>query len=189
MTLAYLSSSALYSVGRVGELVPPVAAGGGLGLVGASTGVDEDSDHHRDLASIDQVVHHVLSPHVPLRVLERLPVLVDHQGGRDARIILRRDVGPIGMLGPGISLAGQDERTSDLPLRDAFLRLRIRTQPILRVRIRPRAGLLSHHIRQEHHRQARATEPDRRNDRVSHQTTPRSEEMQESPRSTLKSPP
>ena len=134
MTRAYLSSSELYSVGRLVSRSPQFR-GVGSGWSGRAAGVDEHADHDRDLAPVDQVVHHVLGPHVPLLVLERLPVLEDHQGGRDGRVVLRRDVDPVGVLGAGVDLAGERERPADLALRDALLRQRVGPQPVLRIGI------------------------------------------------------
>ena len=45
--------------------------------------IDEHSDHHRNLAPIDQIVHDVLGTQVSILILECLPVLEDHQSGRN----------------------------------------------------------------------------------------------------------
>ena len=66
MTRAYLSSTVLYSVGRIVSRSPQFF-GMRLGLIGSPTRIDEHTDHHRDLAAIDQVVHHVLRPDIPFR--------------------------------------------------------------------------------------------------------------------------
>ena len=135
ITRAYLSSSELYSVGRLVSRSPQFS-GRGLGLVGPAAGVDEHPDHDRDLAPVDQVVHHVLRPHVALLVLERLAVLKDHERRRDGRVVLRGHVDPVGVLGAGVDLAGERERPADLSLRNALLRQGVGPQPVLGIGVR-----------------------------------------------------
>ena len=106
-----------------------------LGLVGAPAGIDEDPDHHRNLAPVDEVVHHVLRMHVAGLVLESLPVLENHQAGRHSGIVLRGHVYPIGVLRARIDIARQRERPADLAFRHARLRHGIGPQTILRIPI------------------------------------------------------
>ena len=152
----------------VGVPVAPVPRGG-LGLVGPPAGVDEHADHDRDLAPVDQVVHHVLRPHVPLLVLERLPVLVDHQGRRDGRVVLRRHVDPVRVLGAGVDLAGERERPADLPLRDALLRQGVGPQPVLGIGVRAcHRRRLPPRLRARRDRHDHVPETDNLDDRLSH---------------------
>ncbi len=149
ITRAYLSSSELYSVGRL-VVRSPHSCGVRLRLIGRAAGIDEHADHDRNLAPVDQVVHHVLRAHIAVLVHERLAVLVDHQAGRHGRIVLRGHVDPVSVLGAGIGLARQCEGPADLALGNAFLRHGIRTQPVLGIGIgarghgflNPRARLL-----------------------------------------------
>ena len=160
ITRAYRSSSELYSVGRLVSRSPQFR-GRRLGLVGPAAGVDEHADHDRDLAPVDQVVHHVLRPHVPLLVLERLAVLEDHEGRRDGRVVLGRNVDPVRVLGAGVDLAGERERPADLTLRDALLRQGVGPQPVLGIGVHTLCGgLLGHRVRKRHDHRSGASETD-----------------------------
>ena len=112
-----------------------------LGLIRASSGVDEHGNHHRDLAAIDQVVEHVGRPQIAVHVLERLPVVEDHQARRGLRVVLRRHVDPVGVLRAGIGLARQRERPADLSLRHAVARVGVGAELIVDVGIGSRRRL------------------------------------------------
>ena len=108
-----------------------------LRLFGRAPRVDEHRQHHRDLAAIDQVVEHRRRAEIAFdRVLERLPVVEDHQARRHRRVVLRRHVHPVGVLRARVRLARQRERATNLALRDAFPREGIRPELIVRVGIR-----------------------------------------------------
>ena len=53
-----------------------------LRLIGPAARIDEHGEHHGNLPPIDQVVEHVRRADVALHVLERLPIVEDHQAGR-----------------------------------------------------------------------------------------------------------
>ena len=127
MIRAYLSSGVLYSAGRL-VVRSPQSLGDRFGLLGRAAWVDEDADHHGNLAAIDQVIHHVLRADVALLVFERLAVVEDHQAGRLGLVVLRGHVDPVSVLRPGIDLARQRERADDLAAWHAFLLQRIGTE-------------------------------------------------------------
>ena len=132
MTRAYLSSSVLYSVGRL-VVRSPHSCGFGSGCSGRAAGIDEDADHHRDFAAVDQVVHHVLARGRRLRVHERLAIVEDHQAGRDRRVVLRRHVDPVRMRRAGIGFAGQGEGAANFAFRNAVLRQGIGSEMVVDV--------------------------------------------------------
>src|ERR1017187_5484208 len=121
--------------GPVRVAITPLA-GGRLRLIGAAARIDKNSDHHRKLAAVDQVVHYNLRADIAFRSHESLPIVVDHQAGRHGRVVLRRHVDPVGMLRPGIGFARQGEGPLDLALRNSILRDRIGCQLVVDVRIR-----------------------------------------------------
>ena len=132
ITRAYLSSSVLYSVGRL-VVRSPQSLASGSGWSGPPSGIDEHADHHRQLPPENQIVHHVLRPHIALGIHERLAVVVNHEAGRNCRIVLRGNVDPIGMLRARIGVARQGERAANFTFGDALLRQRIGTQAVKRV--------------------------------------------------------
>ncbi len=112
-----------------------------LRLLGCAARVDEDGQHDRQLAAIDQVVEDVRGADVALHVLERLAVVEDHQAGRHRLVVLRRHVDPVRVLRPRVGLARERERPAHFALGDAFARERIRAELIVRVVIdRGRCG-------------------------------------------------
>jgi hypothetical protein len=137
--------------GAIGRAVAPFLRRR-FGLLSRPARIDEYADHDRDLAPVNQIVEDVLRPYVALRVHKCVPVLKDHQSGGLGRIVLRRDVYPVGALRAGIHLARQRERPADFTLRHAFLRQRVGAEPVLRIGIRtgrhrgrgrpPRRGIL-----------------------------------------------
>ena len=93
-----------------------------LGLVGPAAGIDEYPEHHRNLAAVDEIIHHVLGVDIAVFRLESLPVLENHQAGRDRRIVLCGHVHPIGVLRARIYIACQCKGPPDLALRNPRLR-------------------------------------------------------------------
>ena len=155
-----------------GWYLGPPSSRGWLGLIGPAAGVDEHADHDGYLAPIDQVVHHVLRPHVPFLVLERLAVLVDHEGARNGRVVLRRHIDPVRVLGAGIDPAGERVGPANLPLGNAVLRQGVGAQPILGVGVRARRGGRWPRLREGHNSHAHQSETDDLGDRFSHRTKP-----------------
>jgi len=73
-----------------------------------------------------------------------LTYLEDHQRRRDGRVVLRGDVDPVRVLGARVDLARERVRPANLAFRDAFLRHRVWSEPVLRIRVRAwRHGLLA----------------------------------------------
>jgi hypothetical protein len=101
ITRAYLSSSVLYSVGRFVVCRPTPRAR--LRLLGCAR-IDEHSDHHRNLAPVDQVVHHVLCAYISVLGFEGLTVLkIIRQPERGSYCAARR---PSTCVSSGIALLG-----------------------------------------------------------------------------------
>jgi hypothetical protein len=121
----------------------------GFHLIRPAARIDEDADHDRDLAPVDQIVHDVLRPEVAVLVFERLTVLEHHETRRNRRIVLGGHVDPVRMLRARIDLARQRERTPDFSFGYAILRHGIGTQPVLRVRARRRLGVSLHMGKQQ----------------------------------------
>src|ERR1039457_5901039 len=121
--------------GPVRVAIAPLA-GGRLRLIGAAARIDKNPDHYRNLAAVDQVVHYGLRADIAFRSHKSLPVVVNHQAGRHGRAVLRRHIDPVGMLRPGIGFAWQGKGSSDLALRNSFLRDRIGRQLVVDVRVR-----------------------------------------------------
>ena len=114
-----------------------------LGLLRSASGIDEDTNHHRYLAAIDQIVHNVLRSNITILVLEGVAILKDHERCWNCCIVLRRNVYPVCMLSSGVDIAREREWPANLTLWDTFLRKRVRPESILRIRIRTgRQGLL-----------------------------------------------
>jgi two-component system KDP operon response regulator KdpE len=129
-----------------------------FGLLRSPARVDEHAEHDRNFAAIDQVVEHVLRTDVAVGVLESLPILEDHQAGRDRWVVLPRNVHPIGMLGAGVDFTGQRERPLDFPFGNPLLRHRIRAQAVLRIGIGGRlCRVLSDRHRGPQHRHRHRT--------------------------------
>src|SRR5678816_2351707 len=76
-----------------------------LGLFGGPSRVDKHSDHYRDLAAINKVVHDILRANVTFLILERVSILEHHQSRWNSRIVLGRNVYPIRVLRPRIGIA------------------------------------------------------------------------------------
>ena len=132
----------LVVLGRpVRRLVAPLRRVG-LGLFRRSAGIDEHGDHHRQLATVNQVVEHVRRPGRAGHVDERLAVLEDHQVRFDGRIVLSGHVDPIGVLRAGIGLAvREDERAAQHALGHALSLERVRTERVVRVHVASRRRL------------------------------------------------
>src|SRR5579884_3257660 len=96
-------------------------------LIRPAAGVDKHSDHHRDFAAIDEIIHYILRPYVAFLILEGVSILKDHQSCRNRRVVLRGHIDPVGVLGAGKDRAGKREWTTDFALRHTFLWLRIRS--------------------------------------------------------------
>ena len=119
----------------VGGAVPPFL-GVRLGLVGAAARIDEHSDHHRNLAAVDEIVHDVLGADVAFGIHVRLAIVVDHQRGWNLRIVLLRNIDPIGVLGAWIRLARQREGAFYLAVRHALLGHGVRAELVIGIRVR-----------------------------------------------------
>src|SRR3954452_21814959 len=66
--------------------ITPVAERG-FGLIRAAARIDEYSDHHRNLAAVDQVVHDEGGANISLRSHESLSIVVDHQTGWNGWVV------------------------------------------------------------------------------------------------------
>lgn len=121
--------------GPVGGAVAPLARVG-LGLIGAPARVDEHTNHHRQFAPEDKVIHYVLRAHIAIRIHEGLAVVVNHETGRRRRVVLRGDINPISVLRAGIRVARQGEWPTDFAFRDAILRQRVRPKFVERIGVR-----------------------------------------------------
>ena len=82
MTRAYLSSSVLFPLGRLVVRSPHRSAAIRLRLLRRAPRIDEDGYHHRNLAPVNQIVHHVLCSDIAVRVFECLTILKNHQRRR-----------------------------------------------------------------------------------------------------------
>lgn len=111
----------------IGVAIAPILRSG-LGLIGTAAGVDEDADHDWQFATPYQIVHDVLRSQVARGVHEGLAVLEDHEAGHGARIVLRRDVDPVGVLGPWVCRAGERKWPAYLPFGNALLFQRVGSQ-------------------------------------------------------------
>ena len=105
-------------------------------LLGCPAGIDENGDHHGNLAPVDQVVQHVRRAQAAFHVFEGLAVLKDHQTRGNGRIVLSGHIDPVGVLSSRICLARQHERTAHIPLRHPVVRLRVGAELVIRVHVR-----------------------------------------------------
>ena len=90
-----------------------------------------------NLAPVDQVVHHVLRPHVALpQSLNAWPSWKTMSAAGIDRVVLRGDIDPVGVLRARIGLARKRERPPDLSLGNALLRHRVGRELVIAIGIR-----------------------------------------------------
>ena len=118
----------------VGIAIAPVA-GRRLRLCRRPSGIDEHGNHHRDLTPVDQVVENVWRAQHAIHVLERLPVLKNHQTRRNAPVVLRRHIDPVGVLRALVRLARKSERPTHFPLRHTLVRLRVGPDHVIDIHV------------------------------------------------------
>ena len=118
----------------------------GYGLTRRDARVDEEADGNGHFASMNQVVGNDRHANDAVGLKKTLPILEDHQTCRVGRVVLCRYVDPVVMDSSGIDMTVFPNMPGDPACWDACLRLGVRPQYVLAIRIgRFRASAVSAH--------------------------------------------